>query len=555
MLSLVTSVLPFASAVPADGRGGALTASDGVKSLGVTTAGLCISGGSYPGIMASQSLWHALKANNIMPAPGTEVGTVSGGSMGTAVAHSNPDIAFPTFDGKTKWSYADLNTTKWAGGNVPVTAVLDAQKPHGIKEFVGAPEAAMCGGGLLLNKKHNSPWYCIVWFLLSQYKINPGKVHLGMKDLKDGPYPWHVTFSLYSADPGHGLSYPLTSNWGATDTIAKYGLSVASFSTVDGVVNTGPYSLPTSKRYLGDVVKRTTLSNGVKVLVKNVAHKSIPKWINLPLSLDTSTEEEAEYPDVTTAYAISYSSSFINQGMGMYDPVKKAQCPLHSDFAGMDPAIYNYGTGIETTIDGKNTYSIAVDGGATDVLGIVPLLRLKKTSILAQIDFPYASDSDGTGWKHFFGQNATSLSYCHGYDALNANYMGVFDANNLGTSDINTWDALNTAIKSTANSGVHLMTNVPVKAVPTMGVEAYTIDTLVVIDNNYKDGFGTEVLEPDALKTLMSTTKKGKPLFPCTESHNSCGTGIDLPGAVALSMLYQWKVANNVVKIKQALKL
>ena len=62
---------------------------------------------------------------------------------------------------------------------------------------------------------------------------------------------------------------------------------------------------------------------------------------------------------------------------------------------GVEPTIYNYGTGVEATIDGEKTYGIGTDGGDTDVLGIVPLLRRKKTTIVAQIDFPYPSDSDG----------------------------------------------------------------------------------------------------------------------------------------------------------------
>jgi len=132
---------------------------------------------------------------------------------------------------------------------------------------------------------------------------------------------------------------------------------------------------------------------------------------------------------------------------------------------------------------------IITDGGAVDNLGAFGLLRQRIPTIVLLMNGanPYNRlASPG----YLFGQNrwfaADAPCYASFWNRLPNNTLQVFDKS--------LWPQVDAALRNSSGTNSIKLTNVEVKANPYIGIQAYTLDTLLII--------GTEVL--DSFKTRMT---------------------------------------------------
>lgn len=277
------------------------------------------------------------------------------------------------------------------------------------------------------------------------------------------------------------------------------------------------------------------LESGLSVTSLNMPAAT---WTDSPAFTSSGARavtSSATVKDITLGYAVSYSSSFVNMGCGMFDTRtgKQGQCMYYglSKSHPLPPQLMNFGMHVEL----KTGTGQASDGGESELLGVIPLLRAKKTSIVMNYVEP---DNPATGkMKRLFGLNyIVATNPCSAGQAANSQ-IGVFPPE--------LWPALSASVSSPNNTGVHVMRNVQVNANPYVGVEAYTLDMLVVIDNGSKTAFEETIL--DGPETVASLSAAGYPNDP------SLKLGITPTVAVAMSLLYQWKVAQNADVLAEAL--
>ena len=192
--------------------------------------------------------------------------------------------------------------------------------------------------------------------------------------------------------------------------------------------------------------------------------------------------------------------------------------------------MYNYGMHLKASTG----YAVITDGGDMETAAVVALLRMKKTKLMTVMDGPY---NITTKYGLLFGK-AEPPHDCSAHHAL-MDQLKVFDP--ARWPEVHAEDShsaqtrlcikcpmptdrlalcahqVYAALTDRTNKGVHVFKNMAVQANPFLGVEAYTIDQLVIFDNQSKEPFEQEVFTPDALATL----KQGGKGYPCDQDHNA----------------------------------
>jgi len=181
------------------------------------------------------------------------------------------------------------------------------------------------------------------------------------------------------------------------------------------------------------------------------------------------------------------------------------------------------------------SWGVATDGAEVDIMGLIPLLREKQTSILAFYDNPQIPNM--TTLPNLFGFNSTAM-------------VTPFDCSGGTPSLVGTtaqvfkrelWPETEAHMQATDNTGVKVLKNVEVLANPALGVKEYTIDTLMIVDNQRKTAFEETVLRGTDIAQLEA------------EGYPMGGTMVvQPPVAVAMSLLVQWKLKQNLEAIKSA---
>ena len=99
------------------------------------------------------------------------------------------------------------------------------------------------------------------------------------------------------------------------------------------------------------------------------------------------------------------------------------------------------------------------------------------------------------------------------------------------------------AMMSSNNTGLHVMSNVHVLANPSLGIEAYTIDKLMWLDNTAKDGSAQNFFGGEEVASSL-----GEAGYPY-------GSSLSVPTSVAVSMVLnqEWKVRTNADVLQEAL--
>jgi len=392
-------------------------------------------------------------------------------------------------------------------------------------------EEATCKPGLdaelakaikCVAEEHRPVWVCGAWFILGQYgidfetsgpRLNSETSTAGVTTTRT--HPWEVAFTTYDTKPPKksGIKYPFISDFGKTDTISKYGVSITSLNVHTGEITMSPDAQPaTGKMY------------------------SALKSNRVP---------------VDARYAVPFSSSFLNMGSGMYYPAKKAQCGVGLPGpTAVVREIYNLGFGIEVKGKGTPHNAMTSDGGDTDCQGVIPLLRKQAKSVIMVFDGPYNIVSK---YQLLFGDWQPFTKACSGRQQANGRQQ-VFPKEY--------WERVQTAIQSHENTGVHFYENVPVKQNDLFGVASYTLDNLVIVDNTNKTMFEQEVFSDvqDTIAKLSTdavTEDNAAAPYPCDgtaapgkNSSSGCKKAVKAPVANANSLLYQWKIKKNADKLK-----
>jgi len=353
--------------------------------------------------------------------------------------------------------------------------------PASCAEFPSAPLLLKCAVTELIPSE-TPIWHCLVKYLAASTGVD-------IDNLVAGPRPWHVTYSAV-VDKAMPIKQTAVPTPGFEKRIA-----VVSYEAKSGAHASNPALAVTGKRSLF--------------------------W-----GLNT--------PEIDLADAVGYSSMFINMGIEFSHGGKRCAASF-----GLPPWALEWGTLIQEEkktgfFFPKHKKLMTTDGGETEVLGIIPLLREKRSKIVSAFIAPHTPKT--YQMSRLFGVGGPQKT-CSGADALGTN-MQVF-------ADSSLWGPLSDAMTSRDNTGVHVLKSVQVQANPTLGVEAYTIETLIFIDNWSKSGFEEEVLDASSLAGL---TSQG---YPCTES--ACSLDVKPAVSVAMALLNQWKVQKNAAVLKEAL--
>lgn len=183
------------------------------------------------------------------------------------------------------------------------------------------------------------------------------------------------------------------------------------------------------------------------------------------------------------------------------------------------------------------------DGGEVDFMGLVPLLRDKKTTILAFDMEPRSPDTSqlrllfGVPFDDPANSSPPGSGICYGTPAAASGVaMQVFDAS--------LWPGVLASMMSPNNTGLTSLSNVAVLANPALGIDAYTIDKLMIVDNVAKAAFESSVLTADALARVKELN------WPYGES-----LSVPQELAISLSLDIQWKLEQNAVELQAAMKV
>jgi len=528
--------------------------------------GLAFSGGSFPGLMNSMSVLHAMERYGVTPnADTTDDSTNSGGSLGHTIWVTNHEnIEFPDVE-SGPWEYKDLDgfvaTTKPYAFNavqgvakfIPgkattsskVTELAEAADDDdadttGISadEFLNLAVVSRCLISSLVVGGHESLWYCIAWALLGQYNVHPFNV-------KPGPRPWHLQFTAYNSVPngGYATPFPITPGSDADAATLTKGINVCQYNVATGdITSAGSFDVYT-ERYLNDAYDLTPSQIGKLANLLNMSASALGAENSKKLAADAfaathTSSAVAVKTKVDLPYVVPFSTSFMSMGIGLAK-ADGTPCPVKSPLGtlGVSRDEYNYGMHLKTS----NGYATITDGGDMDTTAVNALLRMKKKKILTVMDGPY---NITTKYGILFGV-AEAPHDCSAHHAL-MSVQKVFDPAR--------WPEVKAALTDKTNKGVHVFKNMAVQANPWLGVEAYTIDQLVIFDNQSKEPFEQEMFTPEALTQLKSYTGK-KPAYPCDQTKNTCGMSGDKAMAAALSLMFQWKVKNNLDILKDVFDL
>jgi len=563
-----------------------------VKRSTSTSVGIGCSGGSLPGIVDSSTVLFHLDKYVGIPSD-VQLSSVSGGTFGTLLFEMGVDMDFPTYTpGGPKWTYDAIKNWQPAAGKIPYNAVVrfanwamanlgavkscfkDAALKIGVNALKeGTPVAPIeqmiqlfiytmkAQFGEVLSEKLSETsfvkelaapvdktvdeqggatcpaekvgyfvntleclldkrplWVCGGWLMFNQwgleYETTP----------THGRHDWEVQFSVYDHKPpaGHGLSYPMVSVYNSAE-VSKYFLSLSSLNVKTGAVTTSPYF-----------------------------HKATGKMYSV---------EKSQRIDIDVRYAAPFSSSFINMGTGFLDnTTAKPLCGLKTVGAMLEKlkpvpmktelsrAIYNQGFGIELVGDNGEVHEgTCTDGGDTETLALFPLLRKQIKNVMLVMDGPYQQDGK---FQYMWG-HAIAGHACDGKTAINAHHH-VFP--------YEMWTNVSRDINTVDNTGVHIYPNVPVADNDILGVTGYTLENLIIVDNYNKTGFESEVLAtPYETVSNLTTGFKTAP-YPCNGHGNfvngkqisasNCRTAIKQPVANAISLLFQWKIAQRAEELK-----
>jgi len=506
--------------------------------------------------MSAMSVLHAMEKYGVTPnADTTDDSTNSGGSLGHAVYVSNQEnIEFPDLESKSQWDYTELATwkatTKPFSFNecqnlakyIPATKVTESSKvaklaadtgdtnedTNGISttEFVNIKGVAKCLGDSLVVGGHQSLWYCIIWFILGSYNVHPSNI-------QTGPRPWHLQFTAYRTDANDTFPFPIPPGSYADAATLTNGINLCHYNVEEGTITTaGSFDLST-ERYLDDAytlspAQIARLAPYVHQNASSIAAQVASKYASDTYSAAHSSSQLARKTAVDLPYVVPFTSSFMSMGTGLAKADGTA-CSTKSPLNMVPKKMYNYGMHLKASTG----YAVITDGGDMETTAVVALLRMKKTKLMTVMDGPY---NITTKYGLLFGK-AEPPHDCSAHHAL-MDQLKVFDPAR--------WPEVYAALTDRTNKGVHVFKNMAVQANPFLGVEAYTIDQLVIFDNQSKEPFEQEVFTPDALATL----KQGGKGYPCDQDHNACGMSDDKAMGTALSLMFQWKVKNNIDILK-----
>ena len=475
---------------------------------GSTTAnGVSISGGSVPAYLVGATASHSLNSLGIFTET-TTVATVSGGTLGYAAVTST-NLAYPSLS-NAPYDINELNAwtsdTDAIDFSIPglaldfnglaacVTWLVENSGEHvpnsPCQQYEGVPTVLPCLREAIRPTAQRPIWYCALEYLV-------GSADISMDKVSAGPRPWQVVYSVLDQSQvpftTAGRPQPLPG-------MLSTSLSLTSMNVQEGK----PTTFTDSPNFE---------SNGRRGLV-------------LPLAI--------ELPD-----ALAYSSSFLTMNT-MYKGADDTRCTL-----GLPPAVealLQAGYRVHGT-RGRGAFhtGLTTDGGSTDGMGIVPLLRTKRRSILAF----YASPSDPAdhGLANLFGVNASNVAPFSCAASSSTTLLGT----NRQVFPASAWKQTIQSMNAVNNTGVTFLRNLPVLANPALGVEAYTLDALMIVDNQRKSAFEAEVLTgADAVHELVQLG------YPRGVPTGGSEMVVAKPVAVAMSLLTQWKLAKNLDEIKAA---
>jgi len=302
----------------------------------------------------------------------------------------------------------------------------------------------------------------------------------------------------------------------------------------EGTITTaGSFDLST-ERYLDDAYNLSPaqiarLAPYVHQNASTLAVQVAAKYAADTYAATHSSSQLARAAVVDLPYVVPFTSSFMSMGTGLAE-ADGTPCPTGSLLSKVPLTMYNYGMHVKASTG----YAVITDGGDMDTTAVMALLRMKKTKIMTVMDGPYNITNK---YGNLFGKAEVPF-HCSAHHAL-MDQMKVFDPAR--------WPEVHAALTDKTNKGVHVFKNMAVQANPFLGVEAYTIDQLVIFDNQSKEPFEQEVFTPDTLAAL----KEGGDGYPCDQDHNQCGMSPDHAIGTALSLMFQWKVKNNIDILKE----
>lgn len=471
----------------------------------VANVGISMSGGSLLAYLLVSSAANYLLQQNVLK-DDTTFSTVSGGSLGyaafTSATLTYPDLADAPYANESMLSNWQGPSNEYAF-DLPAQALdpsgiiacindltedIDGEPSAECQAYAGSSSVLPCLRDSLTLKSQRPVWYCAVQYLTES-------VGVSWEDMKTGRRPWHIQYTVMDK-----ANVPF-STAGKPQPIA--GLLKNKISATAMLVQ-----------------------EGVDAKFKDSPnfHSNGKRGNMLPL-------------EITPQDAVTYSSSFLTMDT-MYKGIDDERCsitgqPLIDRLLEANYAVSGHRSSTAFS------HGLATDGGSADLMGLVPLLREKKTAILAFFADP--KPAQNSTLPNLFGHNASNNAdapyNCHkSASRLIGTTAQVFPSS--------LWAETNEHMQALDNTGVMFLHNVDVLANDALGVEAYTIDTLMIVDNGRKTAFEETVLQGTDIASLE---QQGYPLGAIKAAFN-----VPKPVGVAISLLVQWKLEQNLDAIKAA---
>lgn len=464
---------------------------------------ISFSGGSLPGFLLSSSSANYLLEQGVLTENIT-FATVSGGSLGY-MAVTSLQLAYPSLSDAPYTSDAlegwESKSNAHVAFDLPAKAldfsgilvcimdiILDHEPSPGCKAYAGLSSILPCLGSAIRFSVQRPVWYCAIQYLIESAGAS-------ISDMKAGPSPWHIEYTVFDK-----AVVPISSAGPQPNpALLKDRISVSTMFVRDGT--------------------EPTFTDSSNFRAKGT-HGFDPLH---PLQIELSD-------------AITYSTSFFSIDT-MFKGKDGERCSFTGDQVVDRILDANYQVNGHLSLS-SFLRGVATDGGAADLMGLIPLLRQKMRNILTFYVMPMRVDYSPL--PNLFGVNATNISAMLPFDCKGS----VLDM--IGTTvqvfPSSLWAETSAQMNSLHNTGVTILRDVDVVANPAIGVEAYHIDHLMIVDNQRKTAFERSVLAGADIDSLVA---QGYPL--------GGAFNVPKPVGVAMSLLTQWKLEQNIDTIRNAL--
>jgi len=563
--ALVGLIVALAAAAPERRSPGVLQADGGVQSQSSADAppptvsadgptqqpggvGIALTGGAATGVVWGLAYLHALhevtdgafgRRDDIL------IASVSGGSLAYLAYVNLPLLRYPPLernwttesltawrsDDESKWfasglqaldvsgigaclrrALSQLVTPPWAEGAAASTAADDADAPiceiySGLfdGDFLG------CMGSVLSTEADTegdaSIWRCVIDYLVTAYGLS-------LDDVVWGPKQWNLQFTALNGAPfalnssrPHAAS-PLTSGAGAASTIAILTLEGRRNGTDVQLVSTPPFR-PSGARASGSAIDLayavTQTSNILGDYQMLFDYRVAGAGSGGAASADASSLDPI---DLLFNDSCSWAQSALA-------PVLQRGQAIGGTWVGDASA-----GGAQTT-----------DGGIVEHSGIASLLRSRVgTAVLIIVE----SENQGS---HPAVAPLWGVECPEDWDVC-VELGCAWGAGDHAVFSQSMWPTVHAALNDTSGSGLHVFRDVPVLANARLGIEAYTLEKLLIFNNALDDAFISDVLA-DVDRAALGTFPTG-------------GITLNIPPlqANAYALYASWRAKQNAQELR-----